>query len=51
MSPVTVKFSQYNETFIHFLVQLCAIVGGVFTIAGILDGIVHKSIVEVLRKH
>ncbi|KAM3127184.1 hypothetical protein pb186bvf_020703 [Paramecium bursaria] len=50
LSPVTVKFSQYRESFLHFLVQICAIVGGVFTIASVLDGMVHKSVVHILRK-
>jgi len=34
-SPITVKFTQSREGFFHFTVQLCAIVGGVFTAAGI----------------
>jgi hypothetical protein len=51
LSPVTVRFSQYRENFLHFLVQVCAIVGGVFTVAGIIDGMIHKSVVSILRKH
>lgn len=51
LSPVTVRFTQYRENFLHFLVQICAIVGGVFTVAGIIDGMIHKSVVTILRKH
>jgi len=45
-----VTFTQKQEAFLHFLVQLCAILGGVFTVAGIIDGIFHKSIVALLKK-
>ncbi|CAD8178287.1 unnamed protein product [Paramecium pentaurelia] len=41
ISPVTVQFTKYYETFNHFIVQLCAILGGVFTIAGIIDSIFY----------
>lgn len=45
------KFTQYRENFLHFLVQICAIVGGVFTVAGIIDGMIHKSVITILKKH
>ncbi|CAK74245.1 unnamed protein product (macronuclear) [Paramecium tetraurelia] len=51
LSPVTVKFLQYRESFLHFLVQICAILGGVFTIASIVDGMIHKSVVALLKKY
>jgi len=50
LSPIVVTFTQKQEAFLHFLVQLCAILGGVFTVAGIIDGIFHKSIVALLKK-
>jgi Endoplasmic reticulum vesicle transporter len=50
MSPVTVKFTQYHTPFLHFIVQLCAIIGGVFTIAGITDALVHKSVRKLVKK-
>ena len=50
LSPVTVKFSQVQESFFHFVVQVCAIVGGVFTVAGLLENLLHSSIATVLRK-
>lgn len=39
-SPITVRFSQRTQGFAHFLVQLCAIVGGVVTVLGIVNGAV-----------
>lgn len=50
LSPVTVKFSQVQESFFHFIVQVCAIVGGVFTVAGLLENLLHSSIAKVLKK-
>lgn len=50
LSPIVVSFYQKKEPFFHFLVQLCAIIGGVFTVAGIIDGIFHKSIKTLLKK-
>ena len=50
LSPVTVKFSQVQESFFHFIVQVCAIVGGVFTVAGLLENLLHSSIASVLKK-
>ncbi|KAM3129993.1 Endoplasmic reticulum-Golgi intermediate compartment protein 2 [Paramecium bursaria] len=41
ISPVTVQFSKYYETLWHFLVQLCAILGGVISIAGLIDQIIY----------
>ena len=50
LSPVTVRFSQYQDSFFHFLVQLCAIVGGVFTVAGLIDNFLHSSISSLLNR-
>lgn len=37
-SPLTVKFIQRRSSFAHFLVQVCAIVGGVVTVLGLVNG-------------
>jgi len=37
-SPITVKFTERRTGFAHFLVQLCAIIGGVFTVLGLVNG-------------
>eukprot|EP00929_Paragymnodinium_shiwhaense_P057577 TRINITY_DN28825_c0_g1_i1.p1 TRINITY_DN28825_c0_g1~~TRINITY_DN28825_c0_g1_i1.p1 ORF type:complete len:365 (-),score=53.90 TRINITY_DN28825_c0_g1_i1:67-1161(-) len=49
-APVTVKYTERRESFSHFLVQICAVIGGVFTIAGMLDSFIHKSIVHLAKK-
>mmetsp|Transcript_70341 Transcript_70341/g.205714 ORF Transcript_70341/g.205714 Transcript_70341/m.205714 type:complete len:348 (-) Transcript_70341:180-1223(-) len=49
-SPVTVRYQETRERFSHFLVQVCAVVGGIFTVAGVLDSLLHKSIVHLAKK-
>lgn len=50
LSPVTVKFSQFQESFFHFIVQVCAIVGGVFTVLGLLEGAIQASLGNLIKK-
>jgi len=50
LSPVTVKYTHHKESFFRFLVQICAIIGGIFTVAGIIDALVHKSVVNLMKK-
>jgi len=50
ISPITVEYKQYKETFLNFFINICAIIGGVFTITGIIDAIIHKSVMILLRK-
>eukprot|EP00931_Biecheleriopsis_adriatica_P107987 TRINITY_DN8231_c0_g1_i1.p1 TRINITY_DN8231_c0_g1~~TRINITY_DN8231_c0_g1_i1.p1 ORF type:complete len:366 (+),score=76.90 TRINITY_DN8231_c0_g1_i1:124-1221(+) len=49
-SPVTVRYTETKESISHFLVQICAVVGGIFTVAGLVDSVVHKSIVHLAKK-
>lgn len=49
-SPVTVRYTEKRESTSHFLVQICAVIGGVFTVAGLLDAVLHKSIVVLAKK-
>ena len=43
ISPLMVEVSENRRSFTHFLTGLCAIVGGVFTVAGIIDSFVYNS--------
>ena len=43
ISPIMVKFTEKTMSFSYFLTSLCAIVGGVFTTAGIVDGLVYHT--------
>ena len=42
ISPIMVKFTEKRQTFTYFLTSLCAIVGGVFTVAGIVDAFIYQ---------
>ena len=50
ISPITVEYRQYKSSFLTFFIQLCAILGGVFTVTGIIDSLVHQSVKILLRK-
>lgn len=43
MAPVMVKYQEKEKSFGHFASGLCAIIGGVFTVAGIIDKMVYNS--------
>ncbi|XP_078157159.1 protein disulfide isomerase-like 5-4 [Carex rostrata] len=43
-SPMQVLVTEVPKSFSHFITNLCAIIGGVFTVAGILDSILHNTI-------
>jgi hypothetical protein len=43
ISPILVEYSPDSRSFLHFLVQLCAIVGGIFTVSGMFDTVLYKT--------
>lgn len=47
LSPIMVFYYETSPSFAHLLTSLCAIIGGVFTVAGIIDSFIyhgHRSI-------
>ncbi len=42
-SPIQIVVTEKPKAWYHFLTAVCAVVGGVFTVAGIIDGIVHHT--------
>ncbi|KAK1279697.1 Protein disulfide isomerase-like 5-4 [Acorus gramineus] len=42
-APMQVLVTEVPRSFSHFLTNICAIIGGVFTVAGILDSILHNT--------
>lgn len=42
ISPIIMKINQSKESYFHFFIQICAIVGGMFTVVGILDHLIHR---------
>ena len=50
LSPITVEYKHTKMSFLTFMINVFAILGGVFTVAGIIDAIIHKSVLLLLRK-
>jgi len=42
MSPITVRYTESRKSFLHFLTNVCAIIGGVITIAAIIDNAIYR---------
>lgn len=49
-SPIKVIFTQENVSLLHFLTNICAIVGGVFTVSGIVDAFVYHGQRAIKKK-
>jgi hypothetical protein len=49
MSPITVTFEDKKEHFSHFLVQICAIIGGVFTVVGLVNSLFITTLASFKR--
>jgi len=50
LSPITVKYAYRAKSFSHFVVQLCAIIGGVFTVLGLFNSVVRSSLRHFVEK-
>jgi len=49
LSPITVHYVEKHQPFYTYLVMICAIIGGTFTVAGIIDGLVFSAS-EIVKK-
>ncbi|XP_028549741.1 endoplasmic reticulum-Golgi intermediate compartment protein 3-like [Dendrobium catenatum] len=49
-SPIKVIFTEENKSLLHFLTSICAVLGGVFTVAGIIDTFVFHSHRAIKKK-
>ena len=43
LSPMQILVKETGKPLYHFLTTTCAIIGGVFTVAGILDSLLYQS--------
>ncbi|XP_022105808.1 endoplasmic reticulum-Golgi intermediate compartment protein 3-like [Acanthaster planci] len=50
LSPLMVKFTEKHRSFMHFLTGVCAIIGGVFTVAGLIDSFIYHSAKAIQKK-
>lgn len=44
LSPMQVLIEENKKSFTHFITYICAIIGGVYTVAGILDSVLHNGV-------
>lgn len=50
LNPITVKYTEKRQPLYSFLTTVCAIVGGTFTVAGLIDSFIFSAS-EILKKH
>lgn len=50
LSPMLVQMTEHRRSLAHFLTGVCAIIGGVFTVAGMLDGMLYHSTRALKKK-
>ncbi|CAJ0609245.1 unnamed protein product [Cylicocyclus nassatus] len=50
VQPITVKQKEWRMSFYTFLTSICAVVGGTFTVAGIIDS-TFFTITDLVKKH
>lgn len=51
ISPILVEVAEQTRSFVHFLTGVCAIVGGIFTVAGMIDSVVYHSLRSIQKKN
>ena len=50
VSPMVIEVNEYNHGFLHFLIGICSIVGGIFTVFQIIDSFLFESIHTLKKK-
>eukprot|EP00614_Pseudopedinella_elastica_P024820 CAMPEP_0172616298 /NCGR_PEP_ID=MMETSP1068-20121228/63549_1 /TAXON_ID=35684 /ORGANISM="Pseudopedinella elastica, Strain CCMP716" /LENGTH=320 /DNA_ID=CAMNT_0013421685 /DNA_START=67 /DNA_END=1029 /DNA_ORIENTATION=+ len=49
--PVMVEYHEEKPSFLQFLTRVCGIIGGVFTVAGVIDRILHGAQEQMKKQH
>ncbi|XVF01594.1 hypothetical protein REPUB_Repub04eG0101900 [Reevesia pubescens] len=49
-SPIKVIFKEEHISFLHFITNICAVIGGIFTVAGIIDSFVYHGQRKIKKK-
>ncbi|KAK2663511.1 hypothetical protein Ddye_002085 [Dipteronia dyeriana] len=50
LSPIKVTYKEEHISFLHFLTNICAIIGGTFAMAGIIDAFVYHGQKTIKKK-
>lgn len=48
---MSIRYSNARENLFQFIINLLAIVGGVFTVASMVDGAIHKTSKALLKQN
>ena len=46
-APMMVKYTEHNRPFLQFLTSVCAIIGGVFSVASLVDSLIYLSLRKI----
>ena len=50
LSPVSIVINQVRQPFYRFITSLCAIIGGVYTVIQLFEGVLHHTTEKLLKK-
>ena len=50
LSPIMVHIKETRKSFLHFITNLCAIIGGVFTVSGLIDSLLYMFTQKMAKK-
>ncbi|PNF20099.1 Endoplasmic reticulum-Golgi intermediate compartment protein 3 [Cryptotermes secundus] len=50
LAPMMVKYTERQKSFGHCATNICAIIGGIFTVAGIIDSLLYHSVKMIQKK-
>lgn len=50
LSPIRIRFMERKVPLSHFVTSVCAIIGGVFTVTGLLDSLVYRGMKHLRTK-
>ena len=51
LSPIVVRIETRTRSLLHFLTRVCAVVGGIFAITGLVDRWVHRLVCQLRPKN
>lgn len=49
LSPIAMVITEARRPLYHFVTQVCAIIGGVFTVIGLIDSLLHASLARLAK--
>ncbi|KAL3144177.1 hypothetical protein ABBQ32_003961 [Trebouxia sp. C0010 RCD-2024] len=50
LSPIKVQYREEYKSFTHFITSVCAIIGGVFTVSGLIDSFIYHGQKAIKKK-